>query len=447
MIAYITRLERTLFGDSLFAIRLFPALAGAAMIGMTGLLVLEFGGGTFALVLACTSFLIAPLFLHANGFLNIVTFDQFYWLCSAFLVVKLAQKETPQRWLLLGVCIGLGLMTKHTMLFFGFGLTVGLLLTDKRKWFLTKWPWIAAAIALFIFHFNIVWQIHNGWPTLEFLRNLNRYNMSRISPPEFLLGQVLYLHPLTFPVWLAGLWFFLFSAAGRPYRALGWVYISVFLLLVTVKSKIYYLGPTYPMLFAGGACAIDTFSRTRVGRVPKAVLIAVMVCGGAVLAPLSLPILPLEDFKQYVAVFAKAVPNAYEVVNDFKDMIGWEEEVAAVAKVYESLPEEERKECAIFCGNYSHAGAVDLFGPRYHLPKAISGHLSYYLWGPHGASGKVLITLGIPQEDLKRYFDQVELKTVVHRGGIGPGDPAADVCLARDPKISLTEAWEKVKHY
>ncbi|MCA1629641.1 MAG: glycosyltransferase family 39 protein [Acidobacteria bacterium] len=262
MIALVARSSRALFGDSLFAIRFFPAVAGAALVFVTGLIARELGGRRFAVVLASVAVIVAPGYLALNTILTMNAFEPLFWALCAYLLVRILKTGDAKLWLWFGAVAGLGLMNKHSTLVFGFAVVVALLLAPARKFFLSKWLWLGGAVALLIFLPNIIWQIAHDFPTVEVLRNADRNQNLPVSPLDFFKGQLQLVHPLTFPVWAAGLWFYSGSKAGKPYRALGWTYAVMFVLMVVLRAKIYYLLPAYPFLFAaGGVWWGDFFAR------------------------------------------------------------------------------------------------------------------------------------------------------------------------------------------
>ncbi|MBI5092467.1 MAG: glycosyltransferase family 39 protein [Candidatus Hydrogenedentes bacterium] len=259
LVPWIAFVARSLLGDSLPALRFIPALAGAGTVILTGLIARELGAGRFAQALAALSIIIAPVYLRAQNMLHIPTFEPLFWGGCAYLIIRIIKYERTRLWLWVGALAGVGLMNKPTMLFFGVGLAVGLVLRPARKYLLNKWLWAGGALAFLIFLPNLIWQATHGWATLAFAANLNKGTMSRISSVEFLFGQLLYLHPFNAPIWIAGLWYYLRAEAGRPYRVLGWVYVTVLVLLLVAKSKIYYLAPAYAWPGVGesgcGGCA------------------------------------------------------------------------------------------------------------------------------------------------------------------------------------------------
>jgi len=446
LVPFVARVSRAIFGDSLFGLRFFPALAGALLVFFTGLLARQLGGGRFAQVLAALSALVAPVYLRAANMLCIPIFEQLLWVLCCYLVVLLIKEDNPKLWLLVGLIIGIGTLAKHSVFFFAFGLLAGLLLTRQRRFFLSGWLWAGILIACVIFLPNLLWQINNGWPTLEFLRDLNRTTMRRITLMEFLAGQALYLHPLSFVIAVAGLCYYVFTKEGGRYRLLAWNYIAVLALLIAAKSKIYYLAPAYPALLAAGALVIEraTTPLRRPWLRPAAALL--LIAGGIVTAPVALPLLPLGKVEAYARLMTGGLfKNVHEITGDYRDMVGWENLVGTVANVYRSLPPEERSDCAIFAQNYGEAGAIDFFGRRWGLPKAISGHNSYYLWGPRGYSGKLIIAVGVPEEELKPLFAQVTLAEVIrHEHALENNVP---VRICRGLRLPLRQGWPQTKSF
>jgi hypothetical protein len=457
LIAVVARASRLLLGDSLFAIRFFPAVAGAALVFVTGLLVRELGGGRFAIVLASACVIIAPAFLALHTVLTMNAFEPLFWTTGAYVVARALKTGDARLWVWFGLLMGLGLQNKHSTLVFGFAVVAGLLLTPARKLLLSKWLWLGGLVALVVFLPNILWQVAHGWPTVEVLRNADKNQNLPISPLDFFKGQLMLTHPFTFPVWLAGLSFYLFTRAGRPYRALGWAYVVMFLLMIALRAKVYYLLPVYPVLFASGAVWLEGFFARLAERRPvlrwlKPASVALLIAGGALMAPLALPVLPLETLIRYQRALGLEAPRTEklrlaELPQHYADMHGWEEMTAEVARVYNSLPQEERALCAVFARNYGEAGAIDFFGARHGLPKAIGKHQNYFLWGPRDYTGACVITVGERERDVRKSFDHVELAaTITHPYAI-PHENNLPVYVCRKPKRPLKEIWPDVKCY
>jgi hypothetical protein len=449
-VALAARVPRELFGDSLSSVRFLPALAGGALVVLTGVMARRLGGGRFAQGLAALSILVAPIYLSVHNFLSMNAFEPLFWMLCAYFVMRMIDGGDRRLWLAVGLVAGVGLLNKHSMAFFGLSLVVGLLLTRERRLLLSPWAWGGGAVAFLVFLPNLVWNVEHNWPIVEILRNAEQGKNYIMSPLEFFSAQVLLAHPFVLPIWVAGLGYLLFARAVRPYRALGLAYVALFVLLVVLKGKAYYLAPAYPMLFAAGAVAAER-AFERIGRAwLKPVLAVTLVVGGAVTAPLAIPILPVDTYVRYVdALGVDGVRTENHRMGRlpqfYADMFGWEEIAGAVAQAYNSLPPEDRARCAVFARNYGEAGAVDFFGPKYGLPKAISGHQNYYLWGTRGHTGEVMVTVGFDYEDLAPYFASVEEVARVDCGDCMPYEDDNPVYVCRGPIAPLHALWPKAK--
>ncbi len=452
LIAFITAFTRWILGDSLFALRFFPALSGAILVFLTGLFVRELGGDLYAQALAALAVIIAPVYLLTHTLLTMNAFEPLFWTLAAYLLLLSIKKDNPRYWIGIGLVVGIGLMNKHSMAFFVLALVAALLLTPRRKVLLSKWPWLAGILALIIFLPNLLWQFKNDFATLEFLRNAEMQKNLPVSPLEFLKQQILLLHPLLFPLWLLGLYYYLFSREGRPYRPLGWGYSLLFLLFIGMRAKAYYLAPAYPILFASGAVAVENFLRAVNWGQLRPAVITLVLAGGIALAPMGLPVLPVEAYIKY-AEFLGAAPPRMErsklgkLPQVYADMFGWEHMVTEVARVYNNLSPEEKAKAAIFSSNYGEAGAIEFFGARYGLPKAISGHNSYWLWGPRREDIEIVITVGERLEDVKESFHDVQLAAIIVSDYVMPYENNLPVCIGRGMKRSLKEIWRAAKKF
>jgi hypothetical protein len=339
------------------------------------------------------------------------------------------------------------------MLFYGLAVVVGLLLTGERRVFLGRWMWLGGVAALLIFLPNLIWQARNDWATVELLRNVQATGKNVVlAPHEFLWQQAFFLLPLTAPVWLAGVWYFLFDKSGRRFRFLGIAYLAALTLMIVMKAKSYYLLPIYPYLFGGGAVWIEALgSRSFAWRLGKYAYTAVLLACGLIVLPLALPALPVKNFLRYQDALGLMPPKSEVghvgvLPQVYGDQFGWEEMVAKVAAVYNGLPPEERERAAIFANNYGEAGAVDFFGPRYGLPKAISPHQSYYLWGHRGYTGEVLIVLGDERAGAEDDCRSVEEAAEVNHP-YSMKEEKDRILICRGLRQPLPDLWPKMKHW
>jgi 4-amino-4-deoxy-L-arabinose transferase-like glycosyltransferase len=449
LIALIAWFARVVFGQSLLAIRLLPALAGSGEVAMTALIARELGGGWFAQLLAGIGVLMAPGILGVDAFLSMNSFEPLFWMGCAWLVIRMIKTGNDRLWIWFGVLAGIGLENKYSMLIFGAGVVAGLILTPERRILASRWLWAGGAIAFLLFLPNLIWNVQRHFPFLELQANIRASGRDvPLGPVAFFAQEALAMQPLAVPVWLAGLWFFFATANGRRFRALGWAWVVTAVVVIVMSPRIYYLFPAFPLLFAGGGVIWETWLSTQRMWLKFAYPVLI-VATGAMLAPLAIPVLPPETYIRYTQTLHLQQPRIEThklgpLPQLFADQFGWDEMTATVAGVYNSLPGDIRGQTAIFAQSYGQAGAIDLFGPQYGLPPAISGHQSYYLWGPRNYTGVSMIVLGDNQRNLERRFTSVEKVGHIDHPYSMPYNHV-DVYYCRGLKQPLAELWPKVK--
>lgn len=452
LIAFITKLGRLLLGDSLPAIRFFPALAGAGKVVLTGLITRELGGRRFAQGLAALAVLVAPGFLGMDNLLSMNPFEPLFWLGCAYLLIRIIKTGNQKLWLWIGLWSGVGLLNKHSMLIFGAGIVIGILLTGERRSLRLPWIWVGGLIAFLIFLPNLLWNIQHHFPFVELQANIHRDGRNvELSPLAFFGQETLSMLPFSLPIWLGGLWYFFFSERGKPYRALGWACLGTFILIFTLNPRVYYLWPAFPILLAAGSVLWESWLVRRPLRWVKIAYPALMILLGAVLAPTLLPVLPVDTYIRYAAAMHLESPALEKwklgpLPQVYASQFGWEEMVATVAEVYHSLPAEVRPKTAIFAQNFGQAGAIDLLGPKYGLPKAISGHQNYFLWGPRDYTGESVIVMQGRQEDLEQAYSHVEKRAHVYHPYSMPREHF-DVFYCREIRAPLQQMWPLVKNW
>jgi 4-amino-4-deoxy-L-arabinose transferase-like glycosyltransferase len=455
LIAVITWFVRRTLGDSLTALHFFPAVAAALKVLLTGLIARELGARRFGTVLACICVMVAPIWLGMDSLLTMNAFEPCFWMACALIALKIFHGASPKLWLLFGAIAGLGLENKHSTLIFGFGLFVGMLLTRQRKQFAGLWIWLGGMLAALIFLPNLSWEVHRGFPTVELLRNVQASGRNtEMGPLAFMAVQVLILNPLAAPVWIAGLVELLRDREGRGWRVLGVCYLVVMAIMLTMHGRLYYPVPVYPMLFAAGGVAFGRwFGKLQSGRWLKPVSATLIAVVGLILAPAAY--FPMLSVEQYVAYSRLLHLRPVNIENHrmgplpqlYADQFGWKEMAQVAANAYYKLPPDERKSCAIFGQNYGQAGAIDFFGAKMGLPPAISGHQSYFYWGPRGYSGECMIVLDDTPGRLGELYRDVEKVGAVYHPLSMPYQHF-DVYLCRGAKFgTLEKVWPQLKHW
>ncbi|HVC77730.1 MAG TPA: glycosyltransferase family 39 protein [Candidatus Micrarchaeaceae archaeon] len=429
----VARLSLWLFGPSVWGLRLWPSLAGTVMVVLAALIARELGGGRFARILAAVGALTSPVLLGANWLFQTVTFDELTWLVSFWLAARLVRTQDRRLWLVLGVTLGVGLETKYTIVALIAGLAIGTLLTPLRRHLATPWPWLGLGLTLLIFLPNLLWQVANAWPSVEYTLNHKSAQSVDFSPVTFLTEQLALIGPLAIPLWLGGL-YWLLSGPGR--RLLGIAALVPFVVYLFV-GKSYYIGPLDPLLLAAGSCGLETWTRRRVKWLRPATVVA-LVAQALVLLPLALPLLP-------EATMARSpLPG---IRKDFADTVGWHDLVAQVAAVYDALPAGERPDAVILTNNYGEAGAINTFGGRVGLPTAVSGELTYYYWKPTQLDGPVIV-VGLDPSFLVTLFSACSpVGTVSNSYGLHNEEFGAPISVCRQPRMPLDQLWPKLKAF
>jgi Dolichyl-phosphate-mannose-protein mannosyltransferase len=455
LIALIAWIARHLLGDSLFGTRLLPVMAGAAVVALTGALAHELGGGRYAQGLAAAAALFAPAFLAFDSFLSMNAFEPLFWIACAWIVMRIVNGGPERLWVWFGVLAGVGLENKHTMAVFGFALVAALVLSGRAGMLRSKWIWIGGALALAIFAPNLIWEARHGWPQIEVVRNAQLYKNEPIGPLEFLWDQVLFLHPVALPIWVAGLVWFLAGREGKRWRFFGYAYFIVLAIFMVLQGKSYYVLPVYPLLMAGGGVALEGWlgaQKAAPWRKWLAVALpAVLVIGGVLTVPFGAPVLPVNQFLRYARAmpYAKSVKTERDATAElpqlYADMFGWDTMAEEIAKIYHSLPVAEQPGCAILAGNYGEAGAIDYYGPNLGLPKAISGHNNYFLWGPREYSGACVIVFGERAPVFKDFFEEAHLVAVISSWHAMPVEQNVPVYVCRRSKEPLAALWPQFK--
>ena len=452
LIALLAWVSRHLLGNTIVSLRLLPVLAGAVVVFLTGVLARELGGGRFAQFLAAASILCATAYLAFDSFFSMNAFEPLFWLVCAWIVVRIVKGAPAKWWLAFGLVAGIGLENKHTMLVFGFAVVAGLALAGQWGLFRSRWIWIGGLVALAIFLPNLLWEARHGWPQIEVVRNAQLYKNIPISPLRFLGEQIVFLHPFALPVWVGGLAWCLFARAGKPFHFLGWAYLVVLAIFVVLGGKSYYALPVYPVLMAAGGVGFEQFSEASSRRWLRVAFPGLLIVGGVVAAPFGVPMLPVDAFMRYSTMLpaSQAVKTERDAVNVplpqlYADMFGWDTLAETVAQVYRELSAQDRADCGILAGNYGEAGAIDYYGPALGLPKALSGHNSYFYWGPRGYSGACMIVFGERSERFIQNFADVRLVATSASPHAMPNERSIPIYVCRKPIAPLAELWPRFK--
>jgi hypothetical protein len=434
------------FGQSLFLLRFEAAIFAAAAVYVTCRLVQHFGGGAFAQIFAAVCVALSPVLVAFGMKVGTDMPGLWLWPLGALCMLR-ALDGRPRYWLGVGIAFGFAFESKYSVLFFVAALLVGLLAAREWRAFATKWFWAGAGLCVAIALPNGLWQAAHGFPMAELLRNGQQGKNVVLGPVQYVLSELLITNPLLSLAWIAGLVWLLMQPR---LRWIGYAYLALLLMMIAFRAKHYYPADIYPVLFAAGGVALERWTAVRVALRP--VLTGLALLAGFVLLPRVVPILPIDMFIAY----QRALPldassethrRRLAVQQDWADMFGWPEMVATVAGVYQGLPAADRAKAAIVAGNYGEAAAVDFFGGRYGLPPALSGHNQYFLWGPRGYDGSVVIRIGSNEADLRNRCHSFYRAATFSHPLVMPFENDLPIFVCRGLKMPLSQLWPQTKFY
>lgn len=453
LVPALMALSRVLLGESLFAYRIVPALAGAVTLVLACLITSEFGGKTFAVALNALGFIVTPVWLSVDSVFCYDSIDQMILAGFLYALVRFLRTGNRRLWLLLGVIAGLACNTKMTILFLGPGFLAALLASRHRRDLLTPWPWLGAAICLLMLTPYLLWQSANHWPTLEYWNNYGAARVYQASLAQYLVNILVYMNPFLLPVWLLGLYRLFRRLEGVDYSFLGILFGVTLALMFVLHASARMLAELFvPLLAAGAVMVEELLDGLRREKWLKSAAAAYLLAVGIYIIPVSLPVLTPQQLKTYTQNF---MPSPL-VVKEFNGMsfstspvlagrLGWDELTQSVAAVYASLSARDRAVAGIYADSYMPAGAIDQLGTQYGLPQAVSGHLTYYLWGPR-YSWQVMIIITNKTNNMAVFFETCELGAVrPRRDDTLGGDLYIYVC--RDPKVPADKLWLSMKSY
>ena len=438
LVPAVARLSTAAFGPSVVGLRSLPALAGGAAVVLTALTARELGGGRRAQGLAALAAATSAEMLATLHLLSTAAFDLFFWATITLLVVRLVRTGNRRLWLAVGAATGVGLLNKYNVAFLVAGVIFGLLAGGHGRVLRGGWPWAGAAMALAVLSPNLVWNAQHHWAALAMLRALHQENASLGAALTFIPAQLIIVGPILAVFWLGGLRWLYRNRIGRP---LALAYGTLVVLDTLSGAKTYYLGGMYFALFAAGGVWVEQRPAGRNRPHATRRMAIGMVAGAAVVLPLALPVLPVS---------AQAHSGWEGNINkDLSATVGWPRVVRQIAGVASTLTPAERAHLVVFTGDYGAAGAVDLYGSRYGLPHAISGHNNYWWWGPGTTpDGTTTIAVNLDKTYLQTIFTDVTPAGTVDTGhGIWTEERGDPIWICRQQKTPWPLAWPNARHY
>ena len=438
---FVEHISTKWFGLSLVGLRLFSVFAQATAVVVTGMMAFELGGGALAQLSAALSVSLSALPMFEGTEFQYSSFDYLWWVLIAYFVIRLLRSEDSRWWLPIGAEVGLGLLTKYSIVFYIAGILGGMAVTNARRYFTSGWFWAAALLAALICMPNVIWQIRHDYISYHFLQHIHQRDVGEGRADGFLVNQFwICTNSAAVPLWIAGLIAFL---RDRRYRLLGWMYVIPLLLFMLGKGRDYYLAAAYPMLMAMGAVVAERWVRSlsKAWRwTVEGLFFAGVAACGLYVAAIIIPFAssgPLRDF---------ALRNN----GDLREEIGWNELVKTVSDIRDDVPPQEWNNLGILVGNYGEQGAIEILGPEYRLPPPISGTNSAWLRGYPQPPPSTLIVVGLSQTYVEKNL--TACRVAGHNGNIlgvkneeSEGHP--NIYLCGPPKLPWPEFWKTFQHF
>jgi 4-amino-4-deoxy-L-arabinose transferase-like glycosyltransferase len=438
---FFGRISLELFGLSVRGFRFFAGIAQAITVVLAGLMAREMGGRRGAQLVAAVC--AVPFCLGGGYEMQYVAFDALAWVFTAYCIVRLLRSEDARWWLGIGAGLGFGMLCKYTIGFFALSIVAGVVLTPARRYLKSKWLWIGVALSVLIWLPNVLWQLQHSFISLDFLSHIHARDV-RQGRTTYFLPQQLELTAFRFPIAMAGLYFCLFAQLGKRFRMIGWMYVVTLLLFLIAKGRWYYMGPAYPMLYAaGGVWGESWLANMQRGRAItiRWVVWAALIFEVVFTTAFWLPAAPLGSRWW-------SITN--QVQGDFREQLGWRELVAEVARIRDTLTPEERAHLGIIGTNYGEAGAINLYGPEYGLPRAISGVNSFWYRGYGDPPPQTVIVIGLSRKYMEETFGPCRLAghtrnqyNVLNE----ETEDHPDIWVCGPPKQGWPEFWKDFQYF
>jgi hypothetical protein len=461
IVAVQARLGELLFGDSLFAIRIFSAIAGGVMVLLGGLVTWALGGKRSAQALAMLGLICCPQYIGTDGILSMNSFEPIFWtFCVLALVLMMNEQPKHFWWPVLGIVSGIGILNKPSMPMFLVALLLGLLCTPERRVLFSRWALVGILLMLVVPLPYVAWQWRNHWPMVEFLHNgaVHHKNIT-LGPLAFFLAQFGNMHPLNALLWITGVIALLRGKSIQRGRWLGLAFLFFFSMAFLAHAKDYYLAPVYPAFFAAGAIAWEhRFAGSRLVKRARTfafpVFEAALVFTTVIVLPMASPVLKPDTWVRYTTALHLSHNNTETAATGplpqfFADRFGWQQEANTVIAAYHSLSPQEQQHVCIFGNNYGEAASLNFFNGLQHagLPPAVSGHNTYYLWGPHHCDPNVSIAVisdTLPEIGLK--YSSVIVVGHLDNPYAMPFEHK-NIYLLRHRRANAPFVWSDEKHY
>ncbi len=433
-------------------VHLAAAVCGAIVIAFGILITKEFGGKRYAMILTGTFLLFSGLIIFGS----LYSYDSLsfvLWAAVFYLLLRMLHGANQRLWLVAGLLMGIGMLTKLTILFLGFGIFVSLWLVPQRSWYRQPWIWLAGVIALLCGLPYMLWQSSHDWYFLSYAASYSGRVTHAYPVLEFLWHQILPNNPVMFPVWAIGLVMLLFRRQWKTYRIFGYMYIVLSVALFVLGGQFYFMIPIYGVLVAAGSVRIEQWleagpSAMRKRIVPKIAIPAAYVLLSLPTLPFAVPLLPVDMLISYLApigVNAGVKTEDRHITNlpqHVADRFGWEEMAQQVADVYRDVQSRSSDPVRVVTRNWGEAAALHVHGRKLGLPEPITADGWFYFEAfKNQSSPRSVVAIGVQSSQLHSLFEHVEEKGVFTNPYCMPDENNNPIYYCTNPRVDLRKYW------
>lgn len=446
MTGWIAFVMKGIFGYSLFAVRIFPALLSGVMVFLISAIAKELGGSGFSRILASAGIIVSGFGLRTFLLFQPVHIELIIWTLLFFFIIRYINTSSEKFLLLIGITAGFGLLNKYLLGLLLFLLLIIIPFTRYRTIFSRKKFWIGILAGIVIFLPNIIWQILNGMPVVNHFTELERTQLVNVERAAFLTDQL--ANPGAASILtIAGIIFLFIAKKANKFRFLGIVVLGVILSLLLLRGKSYYTQGVFPLLISAGAVSWDNLLRRTWSRI---LLLFLIIAVTLPLLPAGIPVFKTEKLINYFKVLKTEFGmdfvcrfedgSIHSLPQDYADMLGWEELTAITDKAWKMIP--DKNAAFIYCENYGQAGAITVIGKKYGLPEAVCFSESFMYWIPRHFDPDITSFIYINDElgdDVRQGFGKI-----TKIGSISNPDArefGTTVYLCEEPTGSFNKFW------
>jgi hypothetical protein len=449
------KLFLVLFGHSLKVVHLAASACGSLVIVFCSLIAREFGGRRYAMILTGTFLIFSGLMIFGS----IYTYDGVsfvLWAAVLYLILRMINGADQRWWLLAGLLLGLGMLTKLTILFLGLAIFLSLWVVPERRWYREPWIWLGALVAFLCAIPYVLWQSAHGWYFLSYASGYADRTTHASPVLEFLWHQLFPNNLAAAPVWLLGLTALLFRKAWSRYRFFGYAYLILCAAIFFLGGQFYFMIPMYGVLVAAGSVGIERWLDRRGqdghGRWGfHAAIPALFLILSLPALPYVVPVLPVDALIEYlrpVGVTAGIKTEDSEIRDlpqHIADRFGWEEMVREVARVYHEAKESTGGSIGIATRDWGEAAAMHVHGAKLGLPEPITTDGWYYFHTLEKNDFRErYVVIGSSPSQLRTLFREVEQKALFTHPYCRPNETNNPICLVSRPRVSLRAYWRVV---